>query len=341
MIYAVVLGLFLLGLLYSMVRASSPPQPVAFVQASSSPLFPLLRGDSWYWIERLPDRKMRLVRAKRDAMGQPQALATADALPAYDAADGQVAWIAQEGRRWMVYVSSADGENRRVLWSGPNEAHSVRLVGGRVYWTASGPAAAPNSGPFPPLAPTLQIVSVPSDGGTPALVTTLLDTGRGRLLGFADGALYLAVYRPITPYSTALYRVPLDGALPRRVAGESGESQALLTRDGALYWLALSRESVNMYGIACIRRLDRGGRPETLSDWLSAGGALFETDRGVFYVDGTHNPGLWPAGASGDLPRPRPLPDGFSAVAASGAEVLLRRTDAPRNNIMLYRIPMP
>lgn len=334
-----VLVLLLLGLLYGALRASAPPTPVLLATAQALPASPRLIDGSWHWLEQPSGPKARLVRASGEGAASAP-LATADAIPDYDVADGKTVWVAREGRTWSVYVSTG-GDSKRALWSGANRLHSVRLLGGRVYWLADNPAAAPNSGAFPPLTASLRLLSAPADGGTPMPVSMLPESGSGRILGQADNALYVSVSRIVLPGHTVHYRVPLDGGVPRRLAGETALHSALLTQDGTLYWVAPSRESSKLSREVCIRRLGRDGQPETLSEWLPALGTLHETEQGLRYVDGDVQPGLWAVGRRDEVPRAYPLPPGYFAVAAGGREVLLRRAADPLTSLQLYRMPLP
>jgi hypothetical protein len=347
----VLLAVIGLVILLVLARFAIPPTPSLLTRARTQPVYPTSHGDAWYWLEHSKDAGSRLVRAAPSGV---QTLAQADAIPRYDAAGENVVWAAREGKRWSIYIAAADGTGKRVLWSGLEEPRGLRLAEGRLYWLRILPPALPESGPFPPLSARMEVIAIPREGGAPALIAQLWEAEDGEALGVHAGALYVAAYRTIGPGSMAIYRISLTGDMPpRRIVGESRRPHALLTRDGALYWMAPSPEASGPLNVFCIRRMGKDGRPETLSDWLPAGapsgaamsvhsgGRLFETRRGVVCVDGDFQSRAWSAGRHDALPQPQPQPAGYYALAAGESELLLIPAGAPGANIPLYRIPLP
>lgn len=338
-------ALLCFGALYLAVRVAVPREPEVFSRVGAVPISPILRQGAWYWLERANgERETHLVRVA--AASRVQRLAVADVIGSYDVADGKVVWTAREGNRWSIYAGSAAGDGRaNALWSGRGEPQGIRLIAGQIFWLTDGPAAVPGGAPLPPLASTLQVHSLAPQGGAPVLVTTLLETRGGQVIGLQAGDLYVSAFRPGTPGCMVVYRVPVRGGATPRIVGEVGRYPMLLARDGSLYWIAQSRESSNASFISSVRRLGGrdGGGPETLSDWLPSGGTLCDTARGVCYLDGSVYPSLWPVARhdARGLPRPLSLPKGYYPVAASGDQILLRHADAPAADFTLHRMPLP
>jgi hypothetical protein len=336
--YVLTASLFCLILALLALSAFRPVHPEALARVTSEPVNPMQRAGAWFWLEHPSGPNARLVRAANSRLIP---LAAADALPEYDTDGKDAAWIGRKGREWQVGIASCETGAGRVLWSGADEVRGVCLAGEEVYWLCPLPAAAPESGPLPPLAPMLAIFAVPRKGGAPARLGLLPESEGGRVLGAHDGALYISAFRRGGAGNTVVYRVPPDDGPPRRVAGEIGSQQFLLAHDGTLYWPAPSREATSEANACCIRRLGRNGRPENLSDWLLSGGTLFETDRGVCYLDSGFPGALWPAGRFEELPKSFTAPEGYALLAAGGEEILLRPAFLRSGAATLYRMPLP
>jgi hypothetical protein len=332
------ISLLLLAGVYFVARARTGQKLTAFAQAKVAPTQILWREGSWYWLEADGKSEARLVRA--DASGA-RPLATADKIAGYAVADGKLVWAAKEGDQWNLAVAAPDASGKRTLYSGEREPRGLCLANGYVFWLEPMPPAVPESGPLPPLAGMLRLLSLPLDGGVPKVIATLLESESGQVLGVHADQAYVAATRLGTPGATLLYRVSLREGVVQRVAGEAGQHTALLTREGSLFWVAPSLEDSRMNASACIRRLGQDGKAETLADWLPANGRLYDTVRGVVYVDGGFEPSAWPIANRRELPRAVPLPREHTVLALGSDEMLLGSANATPANIPLYRTTLP
>jgi hypothetical protein len=303
----------------------------------SSPLSIRYQDGAWFWLEQPPDAPMHLIRF-RDA--QRQEIASAQEIRSYTVEQGKIAWAAREGGQWTVLLSEEKGGEPRTLWSGADEPMGLSLSGGRLYWLHRLPAPVADSGPLPSLSPSLEVVAAPVEGGTPAPVTRLWELGEGEVLGTHDGALYVALYRTLRPGSCRVVRIP-SGGPPVRLVSEQGDTRPILTEEGALYWAAPSPEAAEAMGVRCLRRRDRAGRIETLTDWLPPNGRVYATARGVLYADGDMPSSLWRALGPDRFPEAVPLPRGYAALAAGGEDALLMDTSTPLRTPTLYLMTLP
>jgi hypothetical protein len=332
------IGAVLLALGYIALRALTPAKPALLAQARTPPIDPTWQDGSWYWIEAGPLGKPELVRF--DGKGL-RTVASAAKLTSYTIGRKSAVWAVQDAGRWSIRAADLDGEGPRTLWTGEREPHGLCVVDGRAYWLDQIPPAVPAGGPLPPLAATLQLLSISEDGGSPQVVGSLMEPEAGQVIGVRGGQAYVSAYRPGARGVTAIYRVPLVGGLPRRIAGEVGRQKALLADDGSLYWVAPSREASNPESNACIRRLGAGDKPETVAEWLPQGGRLFNTYSGICYVDGNFDASAWPLAAGRDIPRKAPITAGYIVLAAGGGELLLKPIAASGARVPLYRAGMP
>ena len=294
---------------------------------------------AWYWREKTKDAGEHLMRTLASGF---QVVAKADALPCYALAEGKLGWAARNGREWTVFLSEADGSNSRPLWKDTAEPMGLAIAEGRVYWLKRVPAPALDSGHFPSLSPTLEVVSMPlSGGGQPNSVARLMESEEGEILGLHGNVLSVAAYRRTLPGSFCLYRVPLDKGFPVRVAGERGSSRSLLTRDGVLYWTALSKEVAAPPAAVRLCRLAPTGQTEILSDWLPLSGELYETTQGVLYGGSGSENSLWHAGRQDLFPEPLALPADYTAVAAGEGLMLLAPAKAASAQLNFYEMSLP
>ncbi|GEM_PF-3006250 len=294
--------------------------------------------DAWYWRDQTKDTGGRLMRIS--ASGS-QVIAKADALSCYALGEGKLGWIERNGREWTVLLAESDGSNPRSLYKNTAEPMGIAIAQGRIYWLNRVPALARDSGLFPSLSPTLEVVSMSLSGGKPNSVALLYESEDGEMLGLHGNVLAIATYRRTLPGSFCLYRVPLGEAFPVRVAGERGLSRSLLTRDGDLYWTAPSKEVAGPPTAITLRRLDANGRAETLSDWLPLSGELYETTEGVLYGDRSIGGSLYPAGRSDQFPEPLAVPVGYTAVAAGEGLMLLAPAKADSAQFTFYEMSLP
>jgi hypothetical protein len=218
---------------------------------------------------------------------------------------------------------------------------SLKLTADRAYWLRRSPAPGFANAPFPPLAASLQVVSVPFAGGAPTPLARIAESEDGAILGVQGDALFCVAYRRLFPGSFSVYQIPLKGGTPTRRFRGGGTPQILLTQDGRLYWCALSQEVSGPRWAFILYRQSEGGQPEAITDWLPQGGRLYETAQGVVYADKEPTASLWREGRRDAFPQAIPLPLGYSGLAAGGKEALLVSAMDSRSTPTLYRMPLP
>jgi hypothetical protein len=292
-------------------------------------------GGAWYWIEHTKDAGMKLMRA--DRVGT-RVIAEALARDHYVVKDGTVAWVTRQEHAWSVQIQGSGQAVPRVLWSGPDEPKGLALGEGRALWLRRVPPAVLGASPLAPLSASLEIMAAPLPDGAAVPLARLWEPDDGEVLGEQGGVLVVAAYRRAPPGSLSLYRILAPGTPPVRVAAETGNPPALLTRSGELFWLAASREGTSSY---CLRRLAANDRAETVTDWLPIGGTLHETERGVMYADRATTSGIWPITRPDAFPEPLPLPEGYEALAAGGGEMLLASLTPRSLGVVIYRMRLP
>ena len=205
--------------------------------------------------------------------------------------------------------------------------------------------------PFPTLEGALQLVSMPEEtkansGTKPDFVSTLPERTGEQFIGVSQGEAVVSCFREGGIGVTAIYRIDLKTGKFDRIAGEIGRRRALLTKEGDLYWVGSSLEAISSYSIASIHRIKRSPdnatlKTETLTDMLPSGGSLFDSERGVLYVDGSQQPQLWQLGSSRESHSPVKAPEGYFYVAADGQEALLQPSLPINGSNSLHRMRLP
>lgn len=318
-----------------LLRPRPLPRPTLVATRPAAPTAIKRYAGQWYWLERTTRPGVQLVRTSgADVI----TIAVADEIESYAVDHGAIAWSERQGRHWAVRTAPVAGGLQRALWSGDSEPLGLSLGEGRVFWLNRAPAPIADGDPFPPLSAALELQTVSVAGGNPTTIGRLWEAEDGVVLGVHAGNVIVAAYRHTRPGNLCLYRMTLDGAPPVRIAGESGNPVVLVTHDGALYWLAPSREAKDA---SCLQQLDARGKLVSLSDWLPSSLALFETERGVVCLDRNPGPRLWYPGAHDEFPTPVTLPDGYNALAAGEHELLLAPTQNTPSNHALFRMPLP
>ncbi|MCX6381117.1 MAG: hypothetical protein NT023_16870 [Armatimonadetes bacterium] len=325
-------------ILFFVVKGKPLPTPVLIGQANSEPLSIQCIEGTWYWREQPLKGKGRLVRATTAGIKE---FASAESLTAFDTDGSTLVWTARDGITWSVMSANSDGSGGHPVWSGKEEPMGVKLTQGRIYWLRRTPAVLDTSLPFPPLQSSLQVVSLPTGGGTLDVGATLAESDTGRVLGIYEGVLYVAALRMSRPGSTVVYRVEAQDKTPKRIASTERHLPALLTREGDLYWLAPSMETNSPQPAMHLFHRDKAGVIEPLSDWLPMGGTLYETSHGIMYADKEYPPNFWSAGSQADFPTALPLPKDFTAIAASDKTAIVAPASSSRAKPMLYQIPLP
>jgi hypothetical protein len=335
------------------LRLQSTPQPTLIGARSVVPIAITRAGGAWYWIEKADAPKKSNQKSNQKPPSAPETpnaqlvratsqgvtpVATAEEIGDYSVDGGQLAWSERAGPNWTIQLAQADGSGKRQFWAGDTEPMGLALSDGRLYWLQRVKAPAANGEPFPPLMDTMELQAAPVAGGTPATLCRLWEAERGKVLGAHNGSIYVAAYRHTSPGNLVLYRVASDGRLPVRVAAERANPAALLTHDGALYWLAASNETISAY---CVHRLSPDGTIQTLSDWLPTDVTLYETEHGVVCIDQNPTPNVWIVGSQEVYPLTVAAPQGYVALAAGEHEVLLARTIGAVATPNLYGMQAP
>ncbi len=319
-------------------RFCKDPTTLPIGQAQGEPQSIHCIGGVWYWIEQPKQGKARLVRG---VVGNIRELATAEAITSMDADSTNIVWTERSQQGWSVQVANLDGSGSNDLWSGKEEPLGAKIAQGRAYWLQKTPAPLKTDLPFPALQPTLQVVSAPLSGGTPELGVTVPEAETGRVLGLHDNTLYLLAHRKTRPGSTTLYRIDTQTKAVERVAGTSQNLSALLTKEGILYWMTPSKETISPQPAVHVYRLNKEGKPESLSDWLPIGGQIYETNRGIVYVDRDYPTNMWAVGAEDAFPELIPTPKDYNPVAVGEGLVLLGTNASQRAKPALRQIPLP
>ncbi len=313
------------------------PTPVSIGQAKDEPLSIHGVGGAWYWREQPLKGKGRLIRATIAGMKE---IATADALPSFDTDGKTLVWTARQGAEWSVMSANVEGGGGHAVWSGKEEPRGVKMIQERIYWLLRTPAPIDIALPFPPLQSSLQIVSVPIGGGALEASARLPEADDGEALGISEGSLYVRAVRMSSPGATSLYRVNTQNRTFTRITSVARHLPALLTRNGTLYWLAPSKETDSPQIAMQVFRMGASGTIEPLTDWLPAGGALYETANDVLYADREMPPSFWRLGSQDVFPTTLPLPKDFTALALGDTTALVMSASTPRSKPALYQIPL-
>jgi hypothetical protein len=315
-------------------RTASVPRPVKFAVAGAPPVRPMFQSGSWYWLEKPKGPQARLVKM---AGGPVETIDSADEITGFDASATSAVWACLTGRQWSV-KTAANGAQTKVLWTGTDPAKSVRIDGDYAYILVSLASPVARALPFPPLGKKLSLLRVPLAGGTGVSVATLMED-EGEIYGVHGHEVFISAWRNGPPGSTAFYTVNQEGKA-KRLAGEAGKTNAIITRDGTSYWMGNSRESFYETGISAIIRMGKSGKPELVSDWYPTDGQLFETSRGVYYVDGDVRRQIWPVAEPGQMPKPLPYSIYFSALAVNDTEAIFQPISYTPRAVVLSRSPL-
>jgi hypothetical protein len=313
-------------------------KPAPFVDARPKPLMATWSGGAWYWIETESPTLSRLVRA--EGSGRKEIATSAEILD-FAISGKSIAWSSRTGPAYTISVASVDGGSRRDVRQSSTRASGVWVDAERVYWLENAPAAVPEGAPFPPLEAGVRVQAAPLTGGQVSSLATLMEPEGLAVVGKHGQELYVATFRPGALGSTAFFRVPVGGGTATRLAGTVARQSGLLSADGTLYWLGPSPEAAQPQSSSCVYELGTDGKVRALTDWLPGGGRLFDTDRGLVYVDPTYTSNAWPISDGRELPRPFPVTPDYAVLAVGGGEMLIRPYEAPPKAVPLFRIGLP
>ena len=334
----IVVTLMCLAAAYFAWRSVVPPAPTLLSKSSQGIASAEFADGAWYWIEGMNSPGAHLVRATGSSIA---GVASTEQVRSFSVGHGKIAWIAGDGKTWSISVEGIDGSARAGIWSGDREPSGLYLADDKLYWLEQVPAAVPESGPMPPLGPTLKVVSAPlAAGAAPTALGSIMEPVGRKILGIHDDRLYAAANRGAFKDITTVYEIPLKGGPSKRIIGEVGDHSALLSPDGTLYWTSPSREDAQPDKAVCVWRLGRDGKPEPIQDWLPSGGRLFASGPTLCYIDGSYSASAWPIGAPGGMPQSLPLPAGYRAVAVGNGEILLQPEGVDKTT-PIYRTALP
>ena len=322
---------------YFIWRSAQPPIPVLVVETHGAVAGTLWNRGVWYWIDDAGTPAARLVRSNGGAAVK---LAADSGVTDFSVGDTKIAWTVREGTSWLIKAAAPDGSVPATVWTGEQEPHGICVAGSRIYWLQQLPPAARYAEPLPPLSNTVRLQAVSLTGGAPTSVGDIMEMQGAKVLGEHDGQVYVKLSRGSLQNVTVIVRVPAAGGAAQRLAAVHGEQDALVSRNGILYWTAASRESADVERVACVARLSSNGATEWLDDWLPSGGRLCEGADGVYYLGGNVGTGsAWPIQARRQLPEGFTLPLGFSALAVGSGEALVQEPGVAKS-ASLYRIPL-
>lgn len=317
------------------VRHFRVTAPDRFVPSATAVSNASWHSDHWYWKERIGKKAEALVRVESGAIRR---LATAEKIGDYFATPTHMLWAALDGSAWTIQISDAQAGGIKELWRGAAEPRGLYLGADTAYWLQSAPAAIPADAVLPPLGAQIELIGAPFSGSQPRVISRVMEPFGSQILGITNGEVWLTAIRQSLHNATTIYRVPAGGGFATRVVGETGIQNALLTPGGTLYWTAPCADAANPDMIVCIRRMSPAGKIETQTAWLNPKGRLFNTQRGVVYVDGGFSASAWPVGSYAVLPAATPSPPGYSVLSAGDDDLLLIPTGVVGAATPLYRV---
>ncbi len=290
------------------------PVATSLCVAEAVPEEARLVGTDWVWLERTKDAEAVVVVRQ----GRRNVIARHARIAGFWPAASRIAWAALDGETWTIRTSRPDGSDTKVVTECPGRPLAVWTSGTDIAWLIDVPTPSKTMADFiPTLGRKAELWR--SRDGQPRRVGELAEAfTTAQILGYREGAFLVAGVREEGIRCSVLYVVGPHLA-PIRLAGEAGAVRAMLSSDGQVYWTAPSRGS-NSLLTGCIRTADLSSLlPETVADWLPAGGTPNETRRGVVVTGGGSEtawridperrigvpipmlPDQWPVGAGGDL----------------------------------------
>ena len=303
--------------------------------AESVPEEVRLVGADWVWLERTAhDAAVVVVRG-----GRRSVLARHDRVVSMWSSPSLIVWAARDGDVWTVRSAGLDGSNLAVIAECSGPPFAVWTDGARAAWIADVPVKTKTAADFiPSLGRHAELWQ--SRGGKVSRVAVLSEAlASAQIVGYREGAYVVACVRDEGIRCSALYAV---GTVipPIRFAGEVGTIRAMMSSNAWIYWTAPSRGS-NSLLTGCIRAADMSSlKPETIADWLPAGGQVTETKRGILVI-GAGSETAWRIEQDRHIGVPVPmLPDQWPVGAGGDLLLTVRRANAPgRVAVNTVRIP--
>lgn len=311
-------------------------KPKSVGTASTFPESVSFHDGRFYWLEKPKKGPVKLVRTGSSGI---DTIHSAEAISGYGASGDWVVYAAKENGKYVVRAWGGPGRENQLA-SDEREVVTASIFGRDAYWLVKEGPQGDDASPLPAVGPKLQVMTAPASGGAAKLAAALLESD-GALLGIQNGQLYLAGYRAGSGGSSAFYSIPTAGGPAKRIAGDGGRASALLAKDGSIYWTAPSRESSDVGNMWCIRRLNPGSKPEVYSDWLRARGEIFESDRGIAYVDGAVRPAVWVPRSADKFPSLIPLDSELIPIGVGSSDILSFSDTASRTNLPLTVVALP
>lgn len=272
--------------------------------------------------------------------GEPRTVRQAAAIGCWHGSADRVVWSERRGTAWAVCSSARSGGPVTDVAQLPEEPSGAYVDGSTAYWLAP---QAPPSSTHAQLAPLMSCLGLYcSKGPTPAvLLGSVPEMGKGRVLGVRDGKVVVVAWRVGPPGSLVAYEIPAAGGVARRVGSTSGAGDAILGADGVLYWVAQGRETSQDTSVVSLGSLDKDGRVTPLSDWLDGGGKLYNTRRGVLYLDAETEPGIWPLGREHETPHALAVSSGYRMLALGQEEALVHLNHATGKDRQFGLVRLP
>lgn len=302
--------------------------------AESVPEQARLVRDTWVWLER---REGNVSVVSMHA-GRRIVIATHDEVASLSTSKDAVAWIGKDGDAWTIRRAGLDGSNVTEFARVDGTPLAVWTDGQQVLWAVDRGPSSSVAEFIPPLGSRTEIRLAVGTAGQP-IAEIAERFAEAHILGKRNGTVYLAGVRAEGIRCTVLYAIGADSP-PRRFAGEVGAHSAMMTEEGSVYWTGPSRGS-NSLLTGCIRAARPDSlEPQTIADWLPAGGRLHATTRGLV-VTGAGTETAWRVLPSARLGEPLPmLPDQWPVAAGGDLLLTVHRAKTP-GRVAVSTVRMP
>ena len=319
----------------------APERVSACDSSASSPLF---SQDSWFWLEKASSAESRIMASKK---GDSSPIVASGGISKFALSDNHLAWILKTGNEWRLTLSKLDGKEAKVVYNGTREPSGLGFAQKNLYWLLNPPAKSDVFGSFPPIGGGVEIYSLPEEGGNRPEVLSIIPEKRGlQFIGVNLAYAYVSAYRETQSGVTTIYRVSLIDRKSTRIAGETGQQNAILTPTNLL-WTAPSPEASTRGAVVCVRYrpvtgIESGNAaPANLTDWMPARGSLFLSSTEVCYLDGSSQPKLWKLSDKKEFPVQVSVPPEYEVKSVAGKEILMTNSRTNAQSAALYRSYLP
>jgi len=321
-------------------------RPASVAKVTGNPRQVAVGAAGLFWIEApAPDQEgpVRLLHLAHGGK-QPSVLLQAHDIRSVAVTDTSLYVLSETGPEedsgLMSCVDLSTGSTR-LSEAGLHRPQGLAVDGGNVYWTESRSARAEAMVHVPIMKPVnaIRVGPRPSEGKLVGLTEGSEPHFTGQLAGVRQGQLYWSEHLgwEFVGGATLIKRGGGAGKDPELLGRAVGQNVAALDGD-RLYWTAYSQEMERPSAGRVVQRMDLGSSSvDTITDWLSGGGALVCCRGTAYYVGGGR---LWRVPPRLDPPVPMArLTVGATPVAAVYRDNLY--CAASRGGKMqLWRIPL-